>query len=59
MILMAYSRQREYAADAGAAKYVGRQHMIDALLALDKNFQRYDYVAKPSMNHLMIFSDIK
>ncbi len=33
-ILMAYSRKREFRADAGAAGYVGSNHMIDALRKL-------------------------
>lgn len=36
LVLMAYSRRREYAADAGSAGFVGKTKMIDALKALQR-----------------------
>ena len=37
IIVMWFSRQREYRADAGSAKLVGRQKMIAALTRLKSN----------------------
>jgi len=36
LIVMAYSRRREFAADAGSASFVGKNKMINALKALQK-----------------------
>lgn len=36
LIVMAYSRHREFAADAGSASFVGKNKMISALRALQK-----------------------
>lgn len=36
MIVMAYSRRREFAADAGSASFVGKNKMINALRALQR-----------------------
>ncbi len=36
LIVMAYSRHREYAADAGSASFVGKEKMIAALRALQR-----------------------
>lgn len=36
LIVMAYSRRREYRADAGGARLAGRQNMIDALRVLQR-----------------------
>jgi heat shock protein HtpX len=36
LIVMAYSRRREFAADAGSATFVGKNKMINALRALQK-----------------------
>lgn len=36
LVVMAYSRRREYRADAGGARLAGRHHMIDALCALQR-----------------------
>lgn len=36
LIVMAYSRHREFAADAGSASFVGKNKMINALRALQK-----------------------
>ncbi len=34
LVVMAYSRRREFAADAGSASFVGKNKMINALRAL-------------------------
>jgi len=39
MIVMWFSRKREFRADAGAATLAGRQKMIDALKALQKGHE--------------------
>ena len=36
LIVMAYSRRREFAADAGSASYVGKSKMVNALRALQR-----------------------
>ncbi len=36
LIVMTYSRRREFAADAGSASFVGKNKMIKALQALQK-----------------------
>ncbi len=36
LIVMAYSRRREFAADAGSATFVGKTKMISALRALQR-----------------------
>ncbi len=36
LVVMAYSRRREFAADAGSAMYVGKQKMVHALRSLQK-----------------------
>lgn len=36
IIVMAYSRRREYSADAGSARYVGKNKMLNALKALQR-----------------------
>lgn len=36
MIVMAYSRRREYRADEGSATFVGKQKMISALQSLQR-----------------------
>lgn len=36
LIVMTYSRRREFAADAGSASYVGKNKMMNALRALQK-----------------------
>lgn len=40
IVLSAFSRQREFRADAGGAKLGGQQNMISALAALEKNISR-------------------
>lgn len=41
-VVYAFSRYREYRADAGSAKLAGRQKMIAALKALQKNYGSFD-----------------
>lgn len=36
LVVMAYSRRREFAADAGSAGFVGKNKMINALKALQR-----------------------
>jgi heat shock protein HtpX len=36
LVVMAYSRHREFAADAGSASFVGKDKMINALRALQR-----------------------
>lgn len=40
IVLSSFSRQREFRADAGGAKLGGKQNMIAALAALEKNFSQ-------------------
>jgi heat shock protein HtpX len=40
IIVMAYSRHREFAADAGSARFVGKNKMINALTALQRIHDR-------------------
>ena len=42
LVVAAFSRHREFRADAGGAKYAGRQDMIAALQRLSMNTRRYD-----------------
>ena len=42
VVVAAFSRHREFRADAGGAKYAGRQDMIAALQRLSMNTRRYD-----------------
>ncbi|NUM89262.1 MAG: M48 family metalloprotease, partial [Bdellovibrionales bacterium] len=42
MIVAWFSRQREYRADAGGARYAGRENMIRALQALQRTTQLVD-----------------
>ncbi len=43
MVVAAFSRYREFRADAGGAKLAGRESMIDALQALQRNAQVEDH----------------
>ena len=54
-ILMGFSRYREYRADAGSARLVGKQKMIKALEALKKNYDQLK-VEKPEMAAFQISS---
>ena len=42
LVVAAFSRHREFRADAGGAKYAGKQDMIAALQRLSMNTRRYD-----------------
>ena len=42
MVVAAFSRQREFRADAGSASYVGREKMIAGLKALQRAYGRLD-----------------
>lgn len=42
MVVAAFSRHREFRADAGGAKYAGKQDMIAALQRLSMNTRRHD-----------------
>ena len=54
---MGFSRWREYRADAGSARLVGKEKMIAALQALQRNYQALDEVkSEPSMNAMKISS---
>ncbi len=61
LVLMSYSRRREYYADAGAAQFMSTPtHMIAALRKLDTAFATHKYEAtNDATSHLMIFGDIK
>jgi len=54
-ILMGFSRYREYRADAGSAKLVGKDKMIKALEALQRNYPQLK-VDKPEMAAFQISS---
>jgi heat shock protein HtpX len=48
IIVMAYSRRREYAADAGSASYVGRNKMIAALKKLAQIHEGNTAIQQPN-----------
>ncbi len=50
----AFSRWREYRADAGGARLAGREKMIDALEALRRNVEEADLTHKASLSTLKI-----
>lgn len=54
IVVSAFSRMREYRADAGGAALGGRQKMIGALEALQKTVQYADLTHKPSLATLKI-----
>lgn len=56
MVVAAFSRYREYRADAGGARLAGRGNMIRALEALQRNYERIDPTAQPSAQMLKISS---
>jgi heat shock protein HtpX len=61
LVLMRFSRHREYHADAGAAQFMGSPiAMIGALRSLEKAFaaRKYD-VKENAVSHLMIFGEAK
>jgi heat shock protein HtpX len=56
LIQMAISRQREYAADAAAARYTGSPDgLIAALQKLERGNERFPMDASPSTAHMFIF----
>jgi heat shock protein HtpX len=56
LIQMAISRQREYAADAAAARYTGSPDgLIDALHKLERGIERVPMDASPATAHMFIF----
>lgn len=56
LIQMAISRQREYAADAAAARYTGSPDgLINALHKLERGVQRVPMDANPATAHMFIF----
>lgn len=61
VVLMAYSRRREYHADAGAAQFMATPtHMISALRKLEDVFVQKKYSVKSGATaNLMIFGDLK
>lgn len=61
LVLMSFSRRREYHADAGAAQFMATPtHMIAALRKLDMAFQTNKYQLKNNATaNLMIFGDLK
>ncbi|USN57444.1 MAG: M48 family metalloprotease [Candidatus Peribacteria bacterium] len=61
LVLMSYSRKREYHADAGAAEFMHTPTpMIAALRKLDTAFQTKKYQLKENAtSQLMIFGDLK
>jgi heat shock protein HtpX len=52
-----FSRQREFRADAGGAHVAGRENMIDALRALQRNFD--PQLAAAEANHAQSFQSLK
>ena len=56
LIQMAISRQREYAADAAAARYTGSPDgLISALRKLERGNDRFPMDASPATAHMFIF----
>lgn len=56
LIQMAISRQREYAADAAAARYTGSPDgLINALQKLERGNERFPMDANPATAHMFIF----
>lgn len=57
MVIAAYSRFREFRADAGGARYVGRDKMIQALRALEKTAEIHDpHAEQPAFQSMKISS---
>lgn len=56
LIQMAISRQREYSADAAAARYTGSPDgLINALRKLERGNERFPMDASPATAHMFIF----
>ena len=49
-----FSRQREFRADAGGARFAGREKMIQALQALKSTYELVDTKSQPAVNTLKI-----
>jgi heat shock protein HtpX len=56
MVVAAFSRWREFRADAGGARLAGRQSMINALEALRRTYELIDPTAQPAVQTLKISS---
>jgi heat shock protein HtpX len=54
IVIAWFSRYREYRADAGGARLGGRERMIGALEALQRNIERVDPRAQPAVQTLKI-----
>lgn len=54
MVVMWFSRHREFRADAGAGQYVGRGKMIAALRSLQRGMPTLEYSHAESLNSLKI-----
>jgi heat shock protein HtpX len=54
MVVAWFSRYREFRADAGGARLGGRESMINALQALQRNVERVDPQAQPALATLKI-----
>ncbi len=55
-VIAAFSRYREYRADAGGSQYAGRANMISALEALKRTFETVDPSEQPAVASLKISS---
>jgi heat shock protein HtpX len=51
-----FSRWREFRADAGGAKYAGRENMVGALQALRRTYELIDPAVQPQVQNLKISS---
>ncbi len=56
MVVATFSRMREFRADAGGARLAGRENMIRALQALQRNYEMNDLGGQPAMQILKISS---
>jgi heat shock protein HtpX len=56
IVVAAFSRYREFRADAGGARLAGRGSMISALQALQRTFEMVDPAAQPAVQALKISS---
>ena len=56
LVVMAFSRWREFRADAGGARIAGRENMIHALQALQRDAALAQQVARPAVQTLRISS---
>jgi heat shock protein HtpX len=56
MVVAAFSRWREFRADAGGARLAGRENMISALQVLQRTYDSVDTSAQPAVQALKISS---